>query len=507
MKTYDPSDFDRFSTYKKSDLFPKYRKPLSAEDRERLGIVKIEGDLITFWPGVFPMRERLIDATDKENFGAAAGQSDIDLDGGEDRTGDLPTALKKRLNTIGGGKHNDESREDSSIITAMLAAGRSPQDVLETFLASPRGEDAATRHDMQDYLPRTIRKAQAFLDANPAPESVEIVSDSADEHKPERFRSWTLKELFESNDPPLEYLAWPLVARGLVTLLDGLPKLGGKTTLTLFMLQDCFLRHSFLGRETKQVVVVYVTEEHRTTFKAALNKLHMTPQRLPKVQFHIITRNEWMGLPWPDLLAKISALCERVGANLLVVDTLYRILGLKGEEINQSGRGDEAIGNLAELAARLNLGVLVARHERKSGGEISVSGLGTIAASGAADIVAVIRRHRSKGPVRELEVLGRGTSNGVWLIKPTKEDDGHWRYTLTESPKEVNPKDKKDELVDQIATILRTEAKPMSQNQICKKIKRRKSYVVPVLEARDGELWKSQAGPRGSVLYAPISKQ
>lgn len=93
-----------------------------------------------------------------------SAEAEIDVNDGEVIT-DLPDKIRKQLDTPGGGKHNDPSREDSSVITAMLGAGHRPQDVYATFVASARGKHAAERKvgHFADYVQRTIKKAVVYV--------------------------------------------------------------------------------------------------------------------------------------------------------------------------------------------------------------------------------------------------------------------------------------------------------------------------------------------------------
>lgn len=84
---------------------------------------------------------------------------------GRNRMLRLPLRLRRRLQTPGGGKSGDASREDLSVMCAMLFDRLSPEEVLTTFLASRRGEDVRNRgnHDVDDYLRRTIGKAISYM--------------------------------------------------------------------------------------------------------------------------------------------------------------------------------------------------------------------------------------------------------------------------------------------------------------------------------------------------------
>src|SRR4051812_33958871 len=67
-----------------------------------------------------------------------------DLDNGTLIT-TLPKWIGERLATVGRGKVDDASREDSILITAMLREGYTAEDVYATFEQSKRGEDARER--------------------------------------------------------------------------------------------------------------------------------------------------------------------------------------------------------------------------------------------------------------------------------------------------------------------------------------------------------------------------
>ena len=57
---------------------------------------------------------------------------------------------------------------------------------------------------------------------------------------------------------------------------------------------------------------------------------------------------------------------------MLVVDTLFKFAGIRGDGENASGEAVEAMGPL-QLATSAGLSVAVIRHERKSGGNVGDS--------------------------------------------------------------------------------------------------------------------------------------
>jgi putative DNA primase/helicase len=93
------------------------------------------------------------------------GRVDCNLSNGR-VVDDLPSKIRYLLDNPGGHSHNgDKSSQDSSVITSLLKHGLSPADVYSTFLKTPRGQDALNRKNghFDDYMTRTIEKAQAFI--------------------------------------------------------------------------------------------------------------------------------------------------------------------------------------------------------------------------------------------------------------------------------------------------------------------------------------------------------
>jgi hypothetical protein len=97
-----------------------------------------------------------------------------------------------------------------------------------------------------------------------------------------------------------------------------------------------------------------------------------------------------------------------IGAGILVVDTMPQFAGLKGDDENRTGPVLEAMRPLQEAAAR-DLAVVMVRHDRKSGGEVGVSGRGSSAFTGVVDTVMSIRRPEgnTRPTIRKIEALSR----------------------------------------------------------------------------------------------------
>src|SRR4029077_18773682 len=149
---------------------------------------------------------------------------------------------------------------------------------------------------------------------------------------------------------------------------------------------------------------VYLTEQPAVSFRQAMERADL----LGRDDFHVLFHNDTRGTPWPLVASAAVEECKREGAFLLVVDTLPQFAGLKGDSENNSGDALTAMEPLSRAAAE-GIGIILTRHERKSGGEVGDSGRGSSAFAGAVDIVLSLRKPvgNSKKTHRVLQALSR----------------------------------------------------------------------------------------------------
>jgi hypothetical protein len=138
----------------------------------------------------------------------------------------------------------------------------------------------------------------------------------------------------------------------------------------------------FLGQPTGKTKVLYLTEQPDTSFREAMERAGL----LGREDFHVLSFGDTRGVAWPDVVRAAVIHAKRIGAGLLIVDTLSQWAGLSGDSENDSGTAIEAMNPL-QFAAAQGLAVIVVRHERKSGGEISDAGRGSSAFGGVVDVI------------------------------------------------------------------------------------------------------------------------
>jgi hypothetical protein len=231
-------------------------------------------------------------------------------------------------------------------------------------------------------------------------------SEIEETDKATAIRTYSPAELCALVDDPIDCLAYPLFFRGMITLLDGLPKAAGKTTLELHAILSMCRGETFLSRPTKKANVLLVSEENKRTLKLAIRRAGLAGEA---EGVRLMPREEWSGTSWTNLIERIEQICMRDAIDVLIFDTFYAIIGLRGERENHTGEVDEATEPVKNLTAKLDLATVLNRHERKSQGDVGQSGKGSNALTGAADVVLRLQRMGKDYSTasRELEVLGR----------------------------------------------------------------------------------------------------
>lgn len=233
---------------------------------------------------------------------------------------------------------------------------------------------------------------------------------AANHKKPLRF--YSVAELVQTGQMAVDWIARGWLAAGAIYQLTGAPKVG-KTSLLLHLV-SCILRgRPFLGQPTQSGPVVYLSEQTQATLTPAVGRAGMGAEAdlemfVASRDLRILPWGETVGTPWPDVVEQAVAECRRIGARVLVIDTLHQFAGLRGDRENNSGDCLEALEPL-QVAASEGLAVAIGWHDRKGGGEVGESGRGSSAVAGAVDVISALRRGegQARPGVRVLHGLSR----------------------------------------------------------------------------------------------------
>ena len=295
-------------------------------------------------------------------------------------------------------------------------------------------------------------------------------------------------ELAAIPDPEIVWIVRGLVAKGAITELGAKVKVG-KTTFGLEMVRSVFDGQPFLELPTIRTSVVYLSEQPSVSFRQALERASL----LGRDQFHSLLFNDTRGINWPEVAAAAIVQCKNVNAGLLVIDTLPQFAGLTGDRENNSGDALEAMRPLQEGTAA-GIGILLVRHERKSGGDVGDSGRGSSAFAGAVDIVLSLRKPEGNSP------KNRRLLQSVSRFSETPNDlliELSGTYIVLGERCEATMKSGKDAILKIAPNV---EAKAIREDELEKRAGLARATTQRAIEelVRDGQLSRIGKGKKGN---------
>ena len=214
----------------------------------------------------------------------------------------------------------------------------------------------------------------------------------------------TAADLGDDDGFEVTWIVWAIVALGSITELVAKIK-AGKTTFILALCAAVLAGADFLGKPTTTRQVVYLTEQSGASFRAQLSKAGL----LGNPEFIILQWNRVAGIPWETVAKAALKKAHLKQDALLIIDTLRQFAGLQGDSENSSGEALKSMKDLQYGAGVIGLPILVAHHERKSGGDVSDAGRGSSAMGGTVDTILALRRPKGnpRPNVRVLEGVSR----------------------------------------------------------------------------------------------------
>ena len=201
-----------------------------------------------------------------------------------------------------------------------------------------------------------------------------------------------------------QWIVRPIVPSEAIVEVSGKVKVAGKTTFLMAMSRKVLGGLDFMGEPTRQTPVVYLTEQPRSSLREALRRADL----LDREDFRILRYSDTIGTPWPRVVEAAAKECKRVGAKLLVVDTLPQFAGIRDDEENSTGAALEALEPIQAVVA-MGTAVVVVRHDGKADRNVGDSARGASQWSGVPDIIISVRRGEgnSSPTVRVLHTLSR----------------------------------------------------------------------------------------------------
>lgn len=231
-------------------------------------------------------------------------------------------------------------------------------------------------------------------------------------------------ELCAQSPAEVPWLWQPYLARGAVTVLAGREKVG-KSTLLWALIAALLHGEPFCDRPVTRTPVVVLTEETGLSLAQKLARLGLdgAAPLAVRPRSGLTTRPRW-----EEAVRTAGLEAERLGAGLVVVDTLSWWASLAPEAENDAGAMTAALRPLLELSQR-GPAVLAVHHLTKGSGELR----GSTAIGAAADIILKLARDPSAPHRRLVDAVGRFTD-----IAPEplvlELSDGRYRLVGTRPP-------------------------------------------------------------------------
>jgi hypothetical protein len=247
--------------------------------------------------------------------------------------------------------------------------------------------EAPLHRDAADYVgdPWDVIDAAELLDED----SFAFEALGSENQKKLKLRFYTLAELEGMTLTAPDWLAHPgLVAIGVISEIDGKVKRAGKTTFVLWMMRSILDGTPFLGWPTRRARVIYVTELTRQVFRDFAKNAGLVRRGDDLL---VLFREDFGDTPWPEIVA----MCRQDGYDLVVIDTIGKLSGIRDE--NDAASWRDVLTPLQDLAAS-GRAVVLLRHDRKGGGEVGDSGRGSSQASGDVDVILALRRPEGNQP-------------------------------------------------------------------------------------------------------------
>jgi hypothetical protein len=287
-----------------------------------------------------------------------------------------------------------------------------------------------------------------------------------------------------------EWLVKGVVPKGAIVNLNAKIK-AGKTAFVLAMSRAVIEGLDFLGEPTAKTNVVYLTEQAASSFDRAIGLAGLRGL----VGFSYLRFTDMCGFEWSRIADIAAQRCKETQAGLLVVDTLSKFCGVRGDSENDAGPAHEAMLPLEKIAAD-GVSTVNLRHGRKSGGDVEDAARGSSAFDGAADLILSLKNPGGNAPSnrRLLESRGRyqGETHDNLLIEMV---DG--AYTAIGSQEETVISDAKDAILSSAPT---SETDALTIAELADSTKISKPTVQRACDelVRCGKLQRLGKGKRGS---------
>lgn len=284
----------------------------------------------------------------------------------------------------------------------LVESGCSTEEAFELLRVSPWNK-FVKRRDGDEQLRREIDKAVTqhldVEDDEKKREEIDRDEEDAEDDEPEyKFLSRSMAEVELEN---LDWIWYPYIARGELTIFEGDPGLGKSYLAQMVAGAICDGRAMPSVKKLRPVQgkVAYFDIENAA---GSVTKKRLVENGVQNLRDFYQEEEPFTVDDEPTLDLVYDAI-DRLRPVLVVFDTINTYMG--GADLHNSGETQQAFKRFVDIARRFNCAVVVLRHLTKSSKERALyRGQGSIAFAGLARVVVTIGQHPEEPDQRVVAV-------------------------------------------------------------------------------------------------------
>jgi archaellum biogenesis ATPase FlaH len=360
----------------------------------------------------------------------------------------------------------------------LIESGLSVEECFVLIKSSPwnkfrgrRNEDTQLRNELEKALDGRFNRPLVGKDKL----HVRTDKEVREEEEPKRFLSMSMAEVEEED---LDWLWYPYLAKGELTILEGDPGLG--KSYMAQMVAGAIVDGKRLpterptGKKSEQGAVAYFDIENSA---GTVTKRRLVDNGVKNL-VHYYQEETPFSIDDEDALDEIYEAIEKVRPKLVVFDTLNTYIGKA--DTHKSSEVQQAFGHFRKIAKDFNCAVLVLRHLTKGNKERAIyRGQGSIAFTGLARVVMTVGTDPEDEATRVMAVTKINVTRAPRALT----------FTIAELPKDRSRFDW-GEFVDLSSDDILSSPRGPEKKDTTDGVEQAKQFLIDILEERGLELAK-----------------
>lgn len=302
--------------------------------------------------------------------------------------------LKKKID-----RTDDRSRLLHKLVHAFVEAG-AEQDEIVTVIRATVWNKFKERHSELRQLNREVEKAMdSHFNEKPVAEDglakfrkVRGIEEDSDEPV-DVMRKWFGQSLHDLEEKEFDWIWWPFLARGEVTIMEGPPGVGKSFLTQIICGRVCdgkkIKSPMPSGLAPVQGKVAYFDMENSAD---KVTKPRMTASGVENLK-NFYQVEAFFSIHDDEVVGEIYQALGTLKPSIIVFDTLNSYLG--GADTNHGSQAQQALNQFKLIAREFNCAVVVIRHLRKNRQGVAAvdMGAGSASMAGVARNVLTVVRH------------------------------------------------------------------------------------------------------------------